>query len=73
MFDASAPLKSLSPFCRSLATLFDTGVSAQKAFKVAGGKAASPAIRQASAGIIEELQKAKMSPQRWLCKMPFPS
>ncbi len=56
MFGRTLPLKSLAIFCRSLSTLLETGVSARKAFQVAGEKASHPALRRATFLIREEIE-----------------
>lgn len=56
MFGRTLPLKTLSLFCRSLSTLLETGVSASKAFRIAGEKAANPALRSATIRIIQDIE-----------------
>ncbi len=55
MLSRTLPLKSLAVFCRSLSTLLETGVSARKAFQIAGEKGSNPALRRAVYVIREEL------------------
>ncbi len=55
MLSRTLPLKSLAVFCRSLSTLLETGVSARKAFQIAGEKGSHPALRRAVYVIREEL------------------
>ncbi len=57
MFDNSVPLKPLTLLCRSLGTLLDTGVTAHRAFQIAGEKAGNPLVRQTTHDIAEELKK----------------
>ncbi len=56
MFSRTLPLKSLAIFCRSLSTLFETGVSARKSFQIAGEKASHPALRRATYKIREDIE-----------------
>ncbi len=55
MFSRTLPLKSLAIFCRSLSTLLETGVSARKAFQIAGEKSSHPALRRAICKIREDI------------------
>lgn len=57
MLRATLPLKSLALMCRSLSTLLDSGVAADKAFRIAGEKSGSATIRETSASIVEEIKR----------------
>lgn len=56
MFE-SIPLSTLATFCRSLATMLDSGVNILKAFQIAGGKSHLPRLQRVSVEIGDELRK----------------
>ncbi|MBL4883346.1 MAG: type II secretion system F family protein [Planctomycetaceae bacterium] len=56
MFGRNLPLKTVAIYCRSLSTLFETGVSARKAFKIAGEKAANSTLRLATIRIMDDIE-----------------
>ncbi|MCA8985613.1 MAG: type II secretion system F family protein [Planctomycetaceae bacterium] len=59
MFGKTVSLKALAILCRSLSTLLDSGVTAHRAFQIAGEKAGSAGVRQSTAAIAEELKKGQ--------------
>ena len=59
LFGQNVPLKSLALMCRSLSTLLDTGVTAHKAFQIAGEKADSTVVRRSTREIAEELKQGQ--------------
>lgn len=51
------PMSTLATFCRSLATMLDSGVGILKAFQIAGSKSHNPRLKQISTEIVEDLRR----------------
>lgn len=56
MLSNRVSLGSLAILCRSLSTMLDSGVTAHKAFEVAGEKAGTAAVQRAARGISEQVR-----------------